>query len=121
MAGVPPYKEAFIKHPPLYVLQSFIYAQDWQMQEYKKGRYKLFLLDSGAFTFMAKAKKTGAAADFDKYLDEYIAFINKWDVKLFFELDIDDIVGYETVKRMRKKLEQKTGKSAFRFGTKAGA
>lgn len=48
--------------------------------------------------------------DFDGYLTRYIEFIKKHDVKYFFELDIDSVVGYEKVKQLRKRLEKETGK-----------
>lgn len=65
-----------------------------------------FLLDSGAFTFM----QGKGAVDWDAYLEEYAAFINKYDIELFFELDIDSIVGLPEVERLRYKLEKLTGK-----------
>ena len=49
-------------------------------------------------------------ADFDQYLTKYIDFINKYDIKYFFELDIDSVVGYNKVKQLRKRLEKETGK-----------
>ena len=67
-----------------------------------------FLLDSGAFTFMSGNGE--ANADFDSYVDEYAAFINKWDIQNFFELDIDVLVGLQEVERLRYKLEKLTGK-----------
>ena len=57
-----------------------------------------FMLDSGAFTFMTSSKKK---VDFDEYLSKYIEFISKHDIKLFFELDIDSVVGYEQVSQYR--------------------
>ena len=67
-----------------------------------------FLLDSGAFTFMSGNGE--ANADFDSYVEEYAAFINKWDIQNFFELDIDVLVGLQEVERLRYKLEKLTGK-----------
>lgn len=72
---------------------------------------EMFLLDSGAYTFLANVKKDNI--DFNKYLDEYINFINKWNIKYFFELDVDKIVGYEEVLKMRKRLEDKTNKKCI--------
>lgn len=69
-------------------------------------KYKSFLLDSGAFSYM-----NGVAADqvdWDKYIKEYADFINKHKIKLFIELDIDSIVGIEEVERLRRKLERLT-------------
>ena len=67
-----------------------------------------FLLDSGAFTFMSGSHKGGI--NWDEYVEEYAAFINRWDVKLFFELDIDSVVGLPETERLREKLEALTGK-----------
>lgn len=67
-----------------------------------------FLLDSGAFTFLQGNHKE--KIDWDKYVEDYAVFINRHDVKLFFELDIDSIVGLAEVERLRKKLEYLTKK-----------
>ena len=91
----------------LYTLESFYYFKSWQIPLIKSS--KMFLLDSGAFTFMNGKKST----DFDGYLTKYIKFINKYDVDYFFELDVDSVVGYEEVKRMRKRLECGTGKKSI--------
>lgn len=87
-----------------YALESFYYFQDWQKMLLKT--CKMFLLDSGAFTFMSNVTDT----NFDEYLTRYIKFINDNDIKYFFELDIDSVVGYEKVKQMRHRLEKETGK-----------
>lgn len=67
-----------------------------------------FLLDSGAFTFMSKKSK-GNKINWENYIKEYAKFILKNKVKLFFELDIDVIVGIEEVRRLRAMLEDYTG------------
>lgn len=46
-------------------------------------------------------------------MKEYIEFINEYDIKYFFEMDIDMICGYKKVLEMRKQIEQGTRK---RFG-----
>lgn len=74
------------------------------------------MLDSGAFTFM----RGNAKVDWADYIKRYAEFINKYDVKYFFELDIDNIVGYEKVLEYRKLLERLTQKNAFLFGTNRG-
>ena len=98
---------AILKDIP-FVLESFYYIRDYQIPLIKSA--ELFLLDSGAFTFMSNSKK---AVDWDEYLQRYIDFINKYDVKYFFELDIDAVVGYERVKELRRKLEAGTGKKCI--------
>ena len=91
-----------------FVLESFYYIRDYQIPLIHSA--ELFLLDSGAFTFMSNSKK---AVDWDEYLQRYIDFINKYDVDYFFELDIDAVVGYERVKELRRKLEAGTGKKCI--------
>ena len=90
------------------ILESFYYLK--KNPEFMKlvHSFGSFLLDSGAFTFMSGSHK--GAIDWDKYVEEYAAFINRHDVKLFFELDIDSIVGIKQVERLRDKLEDLTGK-----------
>ena len=60
------------------------------MKYYLSEDCKMFLLDSGAFTFMNSNKKN---EDIKSYLDSYIDFINKYDIKYFFELDLIQLVG----------------------------
>jgi hypothetical protein len=92
----------------LFVLESFYYVKPWM---YKNIETKWdFLLDSGAFTFMVNASKS---VDWDEYVSEYAAFINKHNVKHFFELDIDNVVGLKEVERLRTKLEILTKKKCI--------
>lgn len=90
-----------------YILESFYYFKEWQIPLIKKS--EMFLLDSGAFTFMSGNKSN----DFDGYLTRYIDFIKRHDVKYFFELDIDSVVGYDKVKQFRKRLEKETDKKCI--------
>ena len=90
-----------------YVLESFAYIKPNDVIVPLIPFFKGFLLDSGAFTFMAQTK---GPVDFDEYLRRYIAFIKKHDIQHFFELDIDSVVGYEKVKEYRRILERETGR-----------
>lgn len=90
------------------MLESFYYIRDYQIPLIHSA--ELFLLDSGAFTFMNDNKNH---VNWDEYLESYINFINKHDVKYFFELDIDNVVGYDEVKRLRYKLERETKKKSI--------
>ena len=98
---------AILKDIP-FILESFYYIRDYQIPLIHSA--ELFLLDSGAFTFMSNSKKS---VNWNEYVDRYIEFINKHDVKYFFELDIDSVVGYEEVKRLRVRLEQGTAKKCI--------
>lgn len=65
-----------------------------------------FILDSGAFTFM----NTGKKVDWKQYIECYCDFINKWNIKQFIELDLYGILGVENTEKIRKYIEQRTGK-----------
>lgn len=93
-----------------FILESFYYIADWQMDYVKSPDCKMFLLDSGAFTFMNNAKND---LNFERYLYDYIEFINKHDVRYFFELDIDSVVGLSKVEEYREILERETGKKCI--------
>ena len=90
------------------ILESFYYLRKNEQFMSLVKYFGSFLLDSGAFTFMSGSHK--GECDWDKYVEEYAAFINRYDIKLFFELDIDSVVGLPEVERLRKKLENLTKK-----------
>ena len=93
----------------IYLLSSFM-----EHRGKHKGKYisqKNHILDSGAFTYL-NGTKTGNI-DWDKYIDEYANFINQYKIDLFFELDIDSIVGLKEVERLRAKLESITNKQCI--------
>lgn len=114
LAGTCVKEEVLENHKVDYILESFYTIKKWQIPYIKK--CKMFLLDSGAFTFMNGNK---GKVDFNQYLNDYINFINKYDIKYFFELDIDSVVGYEKVKEMRTVLEKGTGKKCIPVWHKA--
>lgn len=90
----------------LNILESFYYLRDNKNFPRLISNFENFLLDSGAFSFMSGAD----SVDFDKYTEDYAAFINQWNIKLFMELDIDSVVGLAEVERLRDKLEKLTGR-----------
>ena len=94
------------KYMPPYVLESFMYVQDWLLPLVPK--FKGFLFDSGAFTFMRGRRETDL--DWEEYLGRYIDFIQTNQIQDFFELDIDVVVGYDRVKKMTRTIERKTGR-----------
>lgn len=100
--------EKYIKES-LYILESFYYIQKWQIPLIKK--VKIFLLDSGAFTYMNG--KDSRDINWNEYIENYADFINKYDIEYFMELDIDIVVGLEEVEKLRKKLEKLTNKKCI--------
>jgi hypothetical protein len=88
----------------LYILESYHYVikQKWMFPLINE--FKGFLLDSGAFTFMTSLK--GKSIDWEVYVINYGNFIKLHDIKYFFELDIDPIVGLKEVERLRHLLEK---------------
>lgn len=88
-----------------YILESFLMTTP-KSEQYLP-LYSDYMLDSGAFSMlMGNAKKV----DLKTYVDSYIAYINKYDVQKFFELDIDPIIGYGEVQKIRNYIEKRTGK-----------
>jgi hypothetical protein len=84
-----------------YRLESYHYLKD----EVKViDKYNSFLLDSGAFTFMTSNK--GKNVNWEQYVINYGNFVKKHNIKYYFELDIDPIVGLKEVERLRDILEK---------------
>lgn len=88
------------------ILESFYYARDNKVIQKLIPDLGGFLLDSGAFSFMQGKE----AVDWDAYIEDYANFVNTFKIDLFFELDIDSVVGLKKVERLRRKLESLTGK-----------
>lgn len=114
LAGVAPWKETgmydnAIKENRPYTLESFYYVNEDTRKFLPY--YGDFLLDSGAFTFMSNSHKK--EIDWKHYIERYSSFINTHNIKNFFELDIDSLVGYQKVLEYRKLLEYLTGKQCI--------
>lgn len=101
----------YIKYKSLYILQTFydLKKQPDIVCDKVINSPKMFFLDSGAFTFM----NSGVKVDWEKYLNDYADFINRHDVKYFFEIDLDTIIGVEETQKMTYKLESLTGKKCI--------
>lgn len=91
-----------------YILESFYYCDE--VVEKMIPHFGDFMLDSGAFSFMENPK---IKHDWDEYVERYADFINRNNVKKFFELDIDSIIGYDKVLKLRERLERLTGKKCI--------
>lgn len=100
-------------------LDSYFYLQRYKhlRESLKLMEYKRYILDSGAYSFLGNLE--GEIPDWDNYIEGYAELINEHDIKLFFELDIDNLVGYDEVLRLRKKLHQLTNKKSIPVWHKA--
>ena len=76
------------------------------------------ILDSGAFSAFSNIE-SAKKIDWDDYIKKYADFIIKTGNKLFFELDIDVIVGLKKVEDHRKYLEDRTGMQSIPVWHKA--
>lgn len=67
------------------------------------------LIDSGAFTLQKKK----AESNYYQYTKRYVNFIEENDnpkIEGYFEMDIDNIIGYDNVVELRKMLEEVSDK-----------
>lgn len=110
LAGTYAYQKIMGENLPKFTLESFWYIKEWQVPLIKKT--DLFLLDSGAFTMFTKGHNL-TEKDWDDYVTKYIDFINKYDIKYFFELDVDRILGLKKVEQIRNRIEKETGKKCI--------
>lgn len=95
------------KNKGIHILESFFYADEWT--EKMIPHFGKFLLDSGAFTLFSDRTK-GKGIVWEEYVDRYADFIVRNNVELFFELDIDKLIGYDKVIELRRRLEKKAGR-----------
>lgn len=96
----------------IFALESFYSLQPWQKPFIHQ--FGKFMLDSGAFTFrMAAKNQKGGNVDWEKYADAYADFVKEYDVRLFFELDIDNIMGYDYVLRLRDRIEARAERQSI--------
>lgn len=112
LAGLKPFlgkilTEADVKG--IFALESFYYA-DKTTERYLP-LFKDFLLDSGAYTFFSGKQTKGV--NWEEYVDKYADFIKRNNVKKFFELDIDKLIGYDKVIELRKRLEKQVGRQCI--------
>lgn len=92
-----------------YNLMSFFYIrQRMQLATFIRDNTDEILIDSGAHSFQ-KGKKV----DWLEYTKKYAEFIKEFDrpnVIGYFEMDVDNIIGYDKVLELRKLLEQVSNK-----------
>lgn len=92
-----------------YNLMSYYYIKNnFKLAELIRNNTQEILIDSGAHSFQ-KGKKV----DWDEYTKQYAQFIKEFDrpnVIGYFEMDVDNIIGYNKVKQLRKELEKVSNK-----------
>lgn len=93
-----------------FLLESFAYVNRYtdDLIRYSSD----FILDSGAFTYIykAKGKAQGAKIDWEEYARRYADYIVSRKIEKYIELDIDSLIGYDGVLKLRKTLEKLTGR-----------
>lgn len=101
--------ELILERKMLYNLMSFYYILSQKdVATIIRDNSELVMIDSGAHSFQ-KGKKV----DWDKYTEKYAEFIKEFDrpnVVGYFEMDVDNIIGYAKVLELRKKLESVSDK-----------
>lgn len=96
------------KRDLLWNLMSYYYLRnntDWA--NYVKRHSRLIMVDSGAHSFQ-KGKKV----EWKEFTKSYARFINEYDddkVVGYFEMDVDNLIGYEEVLNLRKILAEESG------------
>lgn len=93
-----------------YNLMSYFYIRKgkYDLATFIRNRSDEILIDSGAHSF-----QKGVKVDWDDYTKEYADFIKKFDkpnVIGYFEMDVDNIIGYDKVLELRKVLDKVTDK-----------
>jgi len=96
---------------PKYQLCTFIEGENNCAESLRESGRDNFLLDSGAFSFMSG--KECNKETLIEYCDKYIDFINNYNVKQFFEIDVDTIFGIEFAELLRRRIESQTGKKSI--------
>ena len=91
-------------------LMSYYYIRDknYDFAETMRDNSELIMIDSGAHSF-----QKGKQVDWVEYTRQYAKFIKEFDrpnVVGYFEMDVDNIIGYDKVLELRKILETASDK-----------
>lgn len=89
-----------------FVLESYWYVKEWQIPFIKN--WEFFVLDSGAFTYMNSVK--GGLPDPEIFQRKYIKFVKDNNIRYFFNLDLDTLIGIDRTKVLRDELEYEVGR-----------
>lgn len=93
-----------------YALISFAYIGSITKKEI--ATFDDFMMDSGAFTFMA-TQQDATEKELEGFFEKYIHYLKENKVKHFAEMDIDPLIGYDKVKQWRKRLEREIGRQCI--------
>lgn len=97
------------KIPMKWNLMSYYYVKgNPELAEYIRDHSELVMIDSGAHSF-----QRGKKVDWVEYTKQYAEFIKKYDrpnVVGYFEMDVDGVIGYDNVLKLRKILESASDK-----------
>lgn len=96
---------------PPYILESFLSIRYDTMRYAVSPGCKGFMLDSGAFTFMTSKK--GKPIDWEAYVIKYADFIKSNDIKYFYEVDVDTVIGVGPTRKLRNQLEDLVGRQCI--------
>lgn len=95
--------------PMKWNLMSYYYVKgNPQLAEYIRDHSELVMIDSGAHSF-----QRGKKVDWVEYTKQYAEFIKTYDrpnVVGYFEMDVDGVIGYDNVLKLRKILESASDK-----------
>lgn len=101
--------EKILEREMLYNLMSYYYIKGKRkLAEEIRDKSKLIMIDSGAHSF-----QKGTKVDWVEYTKQYAQFIKEFDrpnVVGYFEMDVDNIIGYDKVLELRVILEQVSDK-----------
>ena len=96
------------KPPLLWNLMSYYYLRnDIDFAVMMRDSSRLVLIDSGAHSF-----QKGQRIDYEAFTHEYARFIRSFDRKNvlgYFEMDVDNLLGFKEVMRLRRILENESG------------
>lgn len=96
------------KKPLLWNLMSYFYCRrNIPFAEQVRDASELILIDSGAHSF-----QKGTKVEWESYTHEYAKFIREFDrpnVIGYFEMDVDNLIGYQKVLELRKILHEESG------------
>lgn len=92
---------------PCYILETFFNGEKKCLEAMKVVGNDNFLLDSGAFSYMNGTKIT--LEQMERYVQKYIAFVKCYQIKRYFQIDVDPIFGLEKVEEWTGKMEKEIG------------